>query len=670
MRRSPLRIYSAAGILVCLAATWTQAALTPVWETILPGADNDAFVILDATGNPRVLSQNNSNQFQYFSFNRDGTITNSGVFPASSDGNFRTTTGAGFIPDEETIACGNTVTNALFPAAPTVDSALVRFGVSGAPLWNRILSDADTGLCGWKSMGGCLSTGGFIYGVGTTSPPFPPSPTSTCGFFPNNFGSFLIKVNQADGSVLAHRSFSNAGDGTFYTAVGSSAAVVYALGTRPGPAGTGMVLDRYDTNLNLVWGTAFDIAGVTPIAVAVSSTGRIAALGQRGTADARITRFEADGAFSNPIVIPTLTESKGLALTSGATIYIAGRRSPLGASFVSISPDDTVTTLYESTSASRFVSVAVDAEERIYAVLNGITGDVRLVRLAFSSATAPSLLSINGGDNQIAGVGTDLPNPLTALLLNTSSAPTAGATLRFSISSAPGTGASVTPPDATTDLDGLGHSIFRVGSLPLDYKITCSCPTCGAGTSTVTFTACGKLQTEELRQGDPAWAGATLGNHPKDYTIRETGCALTSVANLIDFYGTTNPAIPHTDPLQLNTAMIAGHGYTKNDDVDWRQVGRFAANQITFVAESNLKASNTLEMIRGQIDADLALRRPVIVKGEHPPFGHSNFHFMLITGKCGENYVVADPASPTGHRLYSPLEPQLQLRGIRRYAPQ
>ena len=651
-------------LLVLTTPVWSAATRT--WETVIPDASEDAFVVLDATGNPRVVSKNNSGLLGYAALDRDGNILASGVFPAVTDGKSRSPSAAAIATDGGAISCGGVSPPFIFPALPVADGLAVRFSNSGAPLWSKVLGDAELGLCGLHSLGGCTKTSGSIFGVGSASPfpPFP-GPPPTCAFIPSNFKSFLVRLDEAGGAVTALRTFSALADGTIYRAMASSGAAVYALGTR----GTSMILDRYDTDLNLVWTATAATSGLMPISVAVSSQGVIAALGQRGTLDARVLRFAPDGSALGEAIIP-FPESSGVALTDGSTSYVSGRRSPGQAALASASSADAVTVEFEDPAATRYLSVAVDGTNNIFTSVERIS-DVRVARFAPSASTATNRLSIYSGNEQIGEVNAPLPFQLEVRTLDASSAPALGVPVIFSVSSpTPTIGASVAPTTTqSTFPNGIASTVLQVGGLPIEYQVTCNCPTCGPTGSSVTFRACGKLATNEFRQNDVTWSTTTLGNHAPNNPIGRVGCALSSVANLINFYNAASSSAVRTDPLQLNTDMIAQRGYNNNDDIRWGAVANFTQAQIASAGDREIAPGTTRADLITDIDADVAQGRPVIIQGEHPPAGSGRYHFMLVVGKCSGQYVVADPISTTGNRLYNPNEINLPLRGIHRYAP-
>ncbi len=656
-----------ATLLILTTPAWP--AVNKVWEMVIPNAIENAFVVLDATGNPRIVSNNNSGLLSYAALDRDGNILASGVFPAGADVNRRFPSAGAAAADGGATACGVTVAPAIIPGVSgRVSNGLaVRFSVSGSTLWSKVLGDAELGLCGINFLQGCTTTSGALFGVGRAVPPtpFPGSPPS-CAFIPANFNSFLVRLDETSGAVTGLRTFPLVTDGTLYIAMASSGAAVYALGSR----GRNMILDRYDTDLNLVWTATAATSGLMPISVAVSSQGVVAALGQRGTLDARVLRFAPDGSALGEAIVP-FPESSGVAITGGSTSYVSGRRSPGQAALASASSADAVTVEFEDPAAKRYLSVAVDATNGIFTSVERI-GDIRVARFAPVASTATSRLSIHSGNEQIGEVNAPLSFQLEVRVLDASSAPALGVPVIFSVSSpTPKIGASVTPTTTqSTFPNGIASTIFQVGGLPIEYQVTCNCPTCGPAGSSATFTACGKLGTNEFRQNDITWSTTTLGNHAPNNPIGRVGCALSSVANLINFYNAASSSAVRTDPLQLNADMIAQRGYNNNDDIRWGAVANFTQAQIASAGDREIEPGTTRADLITDIDADVAQGRPVIIPGEHPPAGSGRYHFMLVVGRCGGQYVIADPISPTGNRLYDPNEFDLPLRGIHRYEPQ
>ena len=272
-------------------------------------------------------------------------------------------------------------------------------------------------------------------------------------------------------------------------------------------------------------------------------------------------------------------------------------------------------------------------------------------------------------DPQIVNISTwSMPLVSFANIFGTTT-PAVDIGINFTISTFPAgaEGFVLSKSSEATNANGFADVLLRLGNIPAEYGVTATCNTCEPSASTATFTCCGKLPSDEFRQGDMRWSTHTLGSYPPANTIGRVGCALTSVANMLNFYNTVSTSIARTSPDLLNTAMIQQNGYNANDDIRWDQVDRFAAGNLIQVDSPDVDQHHSQADIIRLLDADLALGRPVILRGEHPPVGSGRLHFMLAIGKCQDRYIVADPNSPTGIRLYEPNETLLPLRGVRRY---
>lgn len=651
-----------------LLACPVEATLTKSWESVIPGAGGTAFVVVDSSGAPRTVFRTASGAVQFVSFDNAGSVLVAGSYPAASDGMSRTANGAVAVPGGGAISCGSVTGFAAPMSLPPLDGLAVRFAGSGAVEWSKTVNDVDLGACGYHSMASCAVSGRSIYVVGSAMPPPPfPAPSLSCPFIPSNFKSFLIRLDSLSGAITGSRIFiPSAGDG-FYSAIASSGGAVFALGSR----GSSMVLDRYDGDLNLVWTATATATGLTPVAVAVSSRGEISVLGQRGTLDARVYRFGQDGSLFGESIVP-FPETSGVALTDGATSFVSGRQTA-GASLASASPASVVAIEYQDPAAVRYLSAAVDGQNGVYVTVER-AGDFRIAKFSPGASTSTGLLSIRpGADGQVGVINADLPTRLEVYVRDPSSAPIAGASLAFAVSSEPvtGSGAAVNPPTGVSGADGLGGTSFHLGRLPFEYKISCACSSCGgvAGSS-VTFSACGKLPSEHFLQSDSRW-----GNDAYDDTqssMAAEGCATSSLAALSEYYRiSSSSSIPGTNPGDLNRSLrgMGENGYQAQGRVNWQAINTISGNQIRLSELRDIDSTTTAQDLIASIDADLALGRPVItrVRRRRANGSHST-HFVLVVGQCQGGYLIADPGSAVRDR-FNPADADFTLTGIRRFRP-
>ena len=127
-------------------------------------------------------------------------------------------------------------------------------------------------------------------------------------------------------------------------------------------------------------------------------------------------------------------------------------------------------------------------------------------------------------------------------------------------------------------------------------------------------------------QGDPAWGHDQLGLSV--HTMGQVGCAVTSVAMVMKFYGID------IDPGRLNVFLRDNGGYDEDNDLRWEGPPVLAPDRVRHVYED--LPSYYL------IDSNLSRGNPVIVR-LHLASGWT--HFVVIMGKQGFDYLIRDPSS-------------------------
>ena len=143
------------------------------------------------------------------------------------------------------------------------------------------------------------------------------------------------------------------------------------------------------------------------------------------------------------------------------------------------------------------------------------------------------------------------------------------------------------------------------------------------------------LDVPLFSQNDPLWRYKKLGTSAS--TIGGYGCLLTSAAMVCAHYGKA------TNPDLLNQAMIRVNGYASGNL--WKFWSLSAVYpDITirdYVDCEKVPAPLAL------IDTRLAEGIPVIVKVDYYPGGTVQQHWVVLCGKSGDDYIVADPISGT-----------------------
>ena len=156
------------------------------------------------------------------------------------------------------------------------------------------------------------------------------------------------------------------------------------------------------------------------------------------------------------------------------------------------------------------------------------------------------------------------------------------------------------------------------------------------------------LAVPAFRQADPRWHDVPLGE-TKD-TLGQAGCALTSAAMVLKWYGID------TDPRRLNAYLTAHQGYEGNGYIVWEKAADLAKGGLE-------KAYEDLPSY-WRIDWQLINGNPVIVR-IHLPGGGT--HFVVIAGKRGFDYLILDPGAGWNKGLYPLREITPKIDGLRYY---
>jgi len=152
-------------------------------------------------------------------------------------------------------------------------------------------------------------------------------------------------------------------------------------------------------------------------------------------------------------------------------------------------------------------------------------------------------------------------------------------------------------------------------------------------------------------QGDPAWGHDQSGSGR--YTLSQVGCAISSSAMVMKFYGID------TNPGRLNAFLRDHGGFDENNDLRWEGPPALAPDRVRHAYED--LPSYYL------IDSNLFRGNPVIVRLRLPS-GWT--HFVVIMGKQGFDYLIRDPSSAGLRKGVYPLrEIGSNIEALRFYEP-
>ena len=137
-----------------------------------------------------------------------------------------------------------------------------------------------------------------------------------------------------------------------------------------------------------------------------------------------------------------------------------------------------------------------------------------------------------------------------------------------------------------------------------------------------------------LGQRDPRWSSKKLGTSTSN--LGGYGCLVTCLAMVSKYYG------HDTDPDQLNKKLIEVGGFAQKNLYVWGSLSKIYPD-ITETKNINTPKALT-ELQFKEIEAELTLGRPVICEVDMiPATSNIDMHFVLVIGKEGDNWIVADP---------------------------
>lgn len=139
-----------------------------------------------------------------------------------------------------------------------------------------------------------------------------------------------------------------------------------------------------------------------------------------------------------------------------------------------------------------------------------------------------------------------------------------------------------------------------------------------------------------LKQRDARWTALKLGF--SDVTIGGYGCAITALAILLNY---RSAFVTFWNPPVVNGALMRAKAYRDTNLVDWQRVPEvFPDAHLRYDGRIDTPGPAPVE----RIDALLRVGMPVIIRVDFDlkKVGEQE-HFVLVHGKVGDNYTIADP---------------------------
>ncbi len=152
----------------------------------------------------------------------------------------------------------------------------------------------------------------------------------------------------------------------------------------------------------------------------------------------------------------------------------------------------------------------------------------------------------------------------------------------------------------------------------------------------------------DFKQRDLGWGNDHLAGKSGCPTVAVAGCALTSVADVLAYYGTPQLTQGYgpVSPDNLNRWLTAHGGYG-GCKISWE----VAANSTGgYVGEPTILRTSQYDLAAREqaIDNALSQGRPPIVEVK----GKLGIpHWIVLSGKSGDSYSIVDPDGPSGGKL-------------------
>lgn len=271
-------------------------------------------------------------------------------------------------------------------------------------------------------------------------------------------------------------------------------------------------------------------------------------------------------------------------------------------------------------------------------------------------------LVYDSGDKQEGLICEELKDPFKVKVTDNGGKPYSDVGVEWKILEGDGAStASLKPASEATDSDGLASTYLKVGSVAGEYKVDATCSACNEG-NPQTFKATAKCpEVDKYSQNvysDPydnwckyvnplthrttkttcEWDNGKLKTGYTQYTIADKGCALTSISMVLRRNGFTfAPDLLN----QIFTDVV--RGYLKQGMVNWIAAEIITGRQIRFKYHSSYygDVEENITVSKSLMDGYLAKCIPVIVQVLNPDTG--NGHWIVVTGKDGDDYNINDP---------------------------
>lgn len=168
----------------------------------------------------------------------------------------------------------------------------------------------------------------------------------------------------------------------------------------------------------------------------------------------------------------------------------------------------------------------------------------------------------------------------------------------------------------------------------------------------VSFDVEKSLNVPFFSQLNDTWKDKPL-DHSTTYKFKDSGCAVTSVAMVLNYF------CYDTDPLELNKSLTNIGALGKDAMLDFTMVEKLPNTEEIWINDlNNGKAYERVNILwdkssQDRIRKELNNKYPVIGEVGYPPYkvNNGNIHFIVFYGVKGDNFYFQDPYDDPGAKV-------------------